>query len=113
MAERNDDLAYQVLDYIREHPKEWNQRAYFCGTTACFAGWALTIDAWNSDEKLLDLFLYPNLGVTAAKVLGWTWYEAAHVFGNMTEDFDYLEQLVKSVVNGEVEDPGSEFVLPF
>lgn len=105
MAERNDDLAYQVLDHIRENPESWNQREYFCGTTACYAGWTLTLDAMNNGEVLEHSGMW-NPGMNAAQVLGWTWWEAASVFGNMTRDFSQLERLVKRVLNGEVKDPG-------
>lgn len=104
MAERNDDLAYQTLDYIRENPESWNQREYFCGTTACFAGWALTLDALNNNEALDRSGMW-NPGTVAARVLGWEWYEAASVFGDMTRDFGELERLVKRVLNGEIEAP--------
>jgi hypothetical protein len=35
---RGDDLAYATLDYIRDHPEEWDQGHYRCGSTACFIG---------------------------------------------------------------------------
>ena len=35
---KNAALAYKALDYIRTHPKEWNQSVWHCETTHCFAG---------------------------------------------------------------------------
>jgi hypothetical protein len=111
MPERNDcndDLAYQTLDYIREHPEEWNQEVYFCGTTACFAGRAIILEAQNrgleSRRELYDWRAggYQGSGRLAAKLLGWTDAEAYSVFHDYTQDFDVLEHLVKRVLNGEV-----------
>lgn len=104
--EKNTDLAYQALDYIREHPQEWDQRDYFCGTTACFAGRVCLI-AYGSELATYKFRLeqMPHLsgtGALAAHLLGWTEIEASSVFSCFTKDFAVLEQNVKSVLNGEV-----------
>lgn len=41
----NAELAYRVLDQIDAEPERWNQNAWVigCGTSYCFAGWALTL----------------------------------------------------------------------
>lgn len=48
MPRVNIQLLDEVLDYIIDHPDEWDQGSWFdnsaksaCGTTACFAGHAL------------------------------------------------------------------------
>lgn len=97
MNGKNEDLTYATLDYIREHPKEWDQSSYVCGSTACFAGRACLI-AGVRDEKG-DIWREP-----ARKALGWTRSEAAHVFYLQTKDFAVLERAVKEVLNGEVTD---------
>ncbi len=34
----NVELLEKTLKYIEEHPEEWDQAEWFCGTVACFAG---------------------------------------------------------------------------
>jgi hypothetical protein len=110
---RGDDLAYATLDYIRDHPEEWDQSHYYCGTAACFAGRALLIamgeDAMkkipNKSEDFLFLpggLLLNLLGQTARDLLGWTDHQAAWVFLCFTKDFARLELRVKQVLNGEI-----------
>lgn len=36
----NKELLLQTLAYIEEHPEEWRQGRWRCGSTACFAGHA-------------------------------------------------------------------------
>lgn len=56
----NAELAYKVLDHIDAHPDSWDQSSWVCGTTACFAGWAVrlsgaTIDGQGgSDGEVVD-----------------------------------------------------------
>lgn len=49
--ERNDVLIDKVMDYLREHPKEWDQRYWVestpCGTTACFAGHTMLLSGYT------------------------------------------------------------------
>lgn len=101
-GERNDDLAYQVLDHIRDDPKSWNQAHYFCGTQACFAGWALHLNAVNCNRTLSPLEL-ADPGGFAASMLGWSWADAETVFSGTITEFSDLERRVKNVLNGEVE----------
>lgn len=53
--EPNAELAYKVLDYIRAHPEEWDQRTWYtknmCGTAACFAGWSVIL----AGGKIVDV----------------------------------------------------------
>lgn len=39
----NVELLNRTLDYIRTHPKEWQQSSWVCGSSACFAGHALRL----------------------------------------------------------------------
>lgn len=34
----NKERCEQVLQWIEAHPENWNQEAWHCGTTHCFAG---------------------------------------------------------------------------
>lgn len=45
----NAELAYRVLDHIDAHPDSWNQGDWWCGTTGCFAGWAVTLSGCKID----------------------------------------------------------------
>lgn len=51
----NATLAYRVLDHIDAHPEQWDQSVYLgegdCGTTACFAGWALLLSGVEMDRN--------------------------------------------------------------
>ena len=104
---RNDELAYKTLDYIREHPEEWFQGLFFCGTQACFAGRAVLIakglkngaDFYRVNAKVSNR---NAVSVTARDLLGWTTEEAYSVFFDCdTHDFSVLEARVKAVLNGE------------
>lgn len=44
----NAELAYAVLDQIDAHPESWDQLTWDCGTTACFAGWAVRLSGGSS-----------------------------------------------------------------
>lgn len=45
MSAPNAELAYRILDQIDAHPEQWNQGTWVtdCGTSFCFAGWALEL----------------------------------------------------------------------
>ena len=120
---RGDDLAYATLDYIREHPEEWNQSSYFstrrstactCRSTTCFAGRALLLAGEQQPTKNETFFTedipagHPSRilgysGCRARRLLGWSVTQAAYVFLDNTKDFTILEERVKRVLNGEVE----------
>jgi len=120
MTLRGDDLAYATLDYIREHPEEWDQGLYMCGSTACFAGRAVLLaygENWEAQAarefpeaaRVTNSFFYsPSVdgevspGMTARKLLGWNANQADAVFRCYTSDFSVLETQVKRVLNGEV-----------
>jgi hypothetical protein len=111
---KNDQLAYQALDHIRDHPLEWDQDSYImgthkspCGTTACFAGRVLLIAFGNQVAvshavHQLEDYRLDRWADKAAEVLGWNTAEANHVFYCWTKDFATLEHRVKQVLNGEI-----------
>jgi hypothetical protein len=110
LSGKNVTLAYQALDYIRDHPAEWDQGHYICGTTACFAGRAVLIGLGLPGEEAFRQYqekLYAD-GKTfrtwevATELLGWTRQEAQYVFGCFTRDFTTLENAVKDVLNGKI-----------
>lgn len=39
----NAELAWRVIDHIDAHPQSWDQEHWVCGTSACFAGWAVRL----------------------------------------------------------------------
>jgi hypothetical protein len=47
----NAALAYAVLDQIDAHPEQWDQATWDCGTSACFAGWAVRLSGGISDAS--------------------------------------------------------------
>jgi hypothetical protein len=49
----NAELAYKVLDHIDAHPETWDQATWDCGTTACFAGWALRLSGGYSENDVV------------------------------------------------------------
>lgn len=102
MALRGDALAYATLDYLREHPEEWDQCTFFCRSTACFAGRAILLakNCTLANVNMLDLWNDPE--AYAQELLGWTDAQAYEVFFFFTSDFTALENRVKQVLNGEI-----------
>jgi hypothetical protein len=103
--EKNTELAYETLDYIREHPEEWDQNQFVCGTTACYAGRAALISLGLQNQSQYHEYRINNgfdTEAIATRALGWTKQEASHVFYRFTKDFAVLERAVKEVLNGEV-----------
>lgn len=71
----NAELAYAVLDHIDAHPDEWDQRRWACGSTACFAGWAVRLSGEEiSSANRVRIGPNPldvaNVGTRAAQLLG-------------------------------------------
>lgn len=52
-AKPNAELAWRVLDHIDVDPESWNQGTWYrqtdCGTSACFAGWAVALAGHRID----------------------------------------------------------------
>jgi hypothetical protein len=55
----NADLAYRVLDQIDAYPETWDQSTWDCGTSACFAGWAVRLSGWkvNTDQGISQVVI--------------------------------------------------------
>ena len=100
---KNVELAYKTLDYIRAHPEEWSQQIYMCGSMACFAGRAslIALDMRHADQFRCRT-AHASVPAFAREALGWTREEGDHVFGLFTKDFSVLERAVKEVLNGDV-----------
>lgn len=99
---RGEELAYSTLDYIREHPEEWDQDSYFCGSTACFAGRVILLALGKSWRAYQNRGTGMSTGSLARELLGWTPEQADAVFRCWTDDFTVLELQVKRVLNGEI-----------
>jgi hypothetical protein len=71
-ARPNAELAYRVLDHIDAHPEQWNQKRWWCGTSGCFAGWAVTLsgEQVNADACVTANGLIMHVSDRAAQVLG-------------------------------------------
>ena len=97
----NEKLIACVLDHIEQHRDEYDQNRWcwirdlgedqeYCGTRACFAGWAVLLS--TPVEKWHKLPTGPNnmsgydyYSVKAAELLGLTRSEAAYLF-NVAEN---------------------------
>lgn len=68
----NAELAYRVLDHIEAHPEQHHQgswwRASYCGSSGCYAGWAVHLSGETPGRDLFvgDVFLSER----AAQLLG-------------------------------------------
>jgi hypothetical protein len=94
MPELNEKLIACVLRHIEANPDEYDQNTWFslrdtahdqsyCGTTACFAGWAclLSKDVTKWADRRQE-----SVRVEATALLGLTDYEASTLFGGVTGD---------------------------
>lgn len=106
----NVELIEKTMQYIIDHPKEWNQDWFVepadtaCGTTMCFAGTALALSGYINNK---NNFYLPNgapilSSTTAMFILGLTSTQASALFWNYTKDVDELHNTVKQVINGEI-----------
>lgn len=50
MAKPNIELLTSTLNYIKLNPDTWEQ-GLWCGTSQCFAGWAVTLAGMNIDQE--------------------------------------------------------------
>lgn len=108
-----------VMDQILTNPKQHDQSAWAqrskrkpdCGTSYCFAGWAVTMAGYDmvwEEYHFSDLAFYCKLpGATdwvyieqvAQDVLGLTKVEADRLFSE-SNTVEMLEQMVKNLANG-------------
>lgn len=108
MPKRNVELLEKTITFIADHPEQHEQDVWIseCGTTACFAGWALRLNGVASTEiaRLSNSFdyLYEGLGIRAkaGRALGLT-REETHTLFSGKNSFSALQLMVKDLVNGD------------
>lgn len=122
MTEPNVALLRQTLDYIEDHPLDWDQARWHCGTVCCFAGraallngaeWAqihgmsatrsVAVVARDDDPaghvRESDGCRFVHVEVRAARVLGLTLEQAQDLF-DPANSLDDLRELVKILTGG-------------
>jgi hypothetical protein len=98
----NTDLLTKTLAYIEEHPEEWNQENWRCGTQCCFAGHAALLAGWqwvNNWSHGMTNGNNPNAAVecVATDELGLCPNEARKLFV-ATNTLDDLRRIVTELV---------------
>ena len=86
---KNAALAYKVLDYIKAHPEEWDQRNWHCGTTHCFGGF---VEMFATGEKES----WESTWVVAEEALGIDVIDASMLFSEHNTLMN-LSQLIKMI----------------
>lgn len=101
---RGNALAQEALKYIKDHPENWSQAEFFCGSSMCFGGTViyLALGINDYDYKNTEVLCDFTPSSVARVLLGWNTSEAAYVFYNMTDNFNTLENLVNDVAEGIV-----------
>jgi hypothetical protein len=94
MPELNEKLIACVLRHIEANPDEYDQNTWcslrdaahdqsYCGTTACFAGWAVLlsrdVSEWAAPRQ-------HDIRHEAQRLLGLTDYEAGTLFSGVSGD---------------------------
>lgn len=109
MTTPNAELAYKVLDAINAHPANFDMDTWVrapydrptvdlqqltsseCGTTACFAGWAVALSGYQltRDREIVkaNRMIPTSLPVFAAELLGLNDEQANDLFYVDNEDF--------------------------
>jgi len=90
LTERGAALAQKVAEYITEHPDEWDQDKWACGTKACFGGRAMILTGLGRTEMTewgyeSLVFVHPDsesggFSETAGQLLGLDWDNAYSLF---------------------------------
>jgi hypothetical protein len=100
MPELNVPLNLQVMAAIEAEPRRWNQNLVVgmrkCGTTYCYAGWALKLSGDALDSQ------YANYWETRAReVLGLTTEQGDRIFYYMGSDYKHptFNELVDRVMD--------------
>lgn len=100
----NVELLNATLQHIIDHPEEWDQHKWFCGTTACFAGHAALIHGAKVDERFTNsdghYMVQTSLGGSrsikeyAQDILGLDYWQGGLLFSavNTLEDLKMLVQ---------------------
>jgi hypothetical protein len=53
----NKSLLRKTLSVIKKNPKHWDQSFWHCGTSFCFAGWAVKLDGGRFPKNDRDYVL--------------------------------------------------------
>lgn len=113
----NADFADSVVGAIEAHPEQHNQSMWAqqneCGTTMCFAGWAVTLAGakmvfYNVGQNgtlgahycTLPNGETRNIADYAAELLGLTEIQQEALFHNLNNDIDVVKDIVKDIANG-------------
>jgi hypothetical protein len=78
-------LVQETLDAIERDPERWSQDSFAsaCGTTMCFAGWALHLSGYTTSQGIFydpQGHLIREVEEAARKVLGFDDEQAHQVF---------------------------------
>jgi hypothetical protein len=100
----------EVMDHIRAHPEEHDQKYWICGTRACvagradlLAGYAPSEGTWWNDSYETNMVRHPNTGEEfhvrdkAAELMQLTCMEADALF-HTDNDLVLLEQVTARIV---------------
>lgn len=111
----NIDLATKVLDHIKSDPEHWDQRWYGvqddCGTTYCFAGWAVKLAdpqaQFRFDHDGSAVYVNPSnsnhscrIVSYAADLLGLN-YDDGDMLFYWANDLNELEKLINDFKRGK------------
>lgn len=106
----NVELLQKTLQYIKDHPEEWNQSSWDCGTTACFAGWACRLAIMENETLFAEYgrywekkgwessFPYNFIEQLAKDVLDIDHDDANNLFSS-TNTLNTLEEIVNDIIN--------------
>lgn len=100
---RNVPLLEETLTHIRDHPEEWDQAEWICGSAACFAGRSVLLSGARQAGSW-GWCVFPGENVASVRtvardLLGITNNEAYNLFH--CDNFNDLERMVKNLCNGE------------
>lgn len=125
----NADLIRQTIRAMEENREMWNQQDWLavpdvdevgwedkpiCGTTLCFAGFAVAVDMGPAEffaaalavdyggEWEADPDFYYDIEDRAMRALGLDEVQANHLFRSMTDDLDAYKALVTAVTGVEL-----------
>lgn len=93
----NVELLQRTMQYIKDHPDQHRQGMFidYCGTSACFAGWAGLFSGMTADE-IRKAQMYQK----GAELLGIGAFDATTLF-DADNTRPMLELMVKDLVNGD------------
>lgn len=95
------------MTHIIDHPEEWNQEKWVCGSAACFAGRGLLNNGYQVFYDSMQDRNFASKGGTSADVAdaaaalyGITQLDAKILF-SPNNTLDALQEMVKDLANGE------------